>query len=259
VAIDYSRKSGAEALVVVVEAPTFVADREQMFELSIGDVPATRVTCDNARFAVRPADNAAVMQGVVLYPATAYAVYRPPADGKPGRIAIHRSRPGEGATDTFVRKMEKKIDDMFADLDRDGPKAARSVTPEDDDLGMGTEADVLAALRRLSGEADKLEKQHYAFYAKMYKHTRSFPQHLKTENKYGMPVSRFASDRRVRAQNHWVIVLTVGSQHPQIAPMPIDEENLCTVGQQTVSYEEFLVRFGTAPAKSFIEKGKVEP
>jgi hypothetical protein len=39
----------------------------------------------------------------------------------------------------------------------------------------------------------------------------------------------------------------------------LTEENLCTVGAQTVGYEEYLVKFGAPSAPSFMEKVRVAP
>jgi len=254
VGVDYSRRSGADAVVVFVEAPAYLGERTQAFELDLGGVSTGEVTCAGASFTVRPAGQQAVMHGTVLYPATAHTTFAA------GRLVAHRTKPQDNAVALLAGSIERKLTELAAVTDSANSKKAAAAIEAAEDLLPGDTADeVFAALQDASRQAAELEKQHYALYAKMYKHTRSYPQHLKTANKWGGAIPAGNSDRAVRARQHWVVVLTVGEHTPPIVPAPLTEENLCTVGAQTVGYEEHLVKFGAPPAPSFIEKVRVAP
>jgi hypothetical protein len=248
VGVDYSRRSGADAVVVIVEAPTYLGERTQTFELDLGGVGAGEVTCAGASFTVRPAGQQAVMRGTVLYPATAHATF------VAGRLVVHRAKPQDNSAALLANNMEKTLTEIAAVFGAAKSKQAAAAAEEIEELLPGETADeVFAALQDRSQQAAELEQQHYALYAKMYKHTRSYPQHLKTAILAGN------SDRAVRARQHWVVVLTVGAQTPPIVAAPLTEENLCTVGPLTVGYEEYLVKFGTPSAPSVMKKVRVAP
>ncbi|GDY15105.1 hypothetical protein LBMAG53_39830 [Planctomycetota bacterium] len=248
VGVDYSKRSGAEAVLTVIESQVYLGDREQVMEFDLGDLPATAVECEGAVFTAKPAAGGAVLRGQVLYPATAQATYVPGVEGASGRLRLWRTKPGDDQSRLALRSMEGKLDEVEESL---GGGKNRAADPTSDGppkfLVDGDDA-LTAMISQLSGQADAIAKQHFSLYAKLYKYSRGFTIHVKGDN-----------DRPVRVKNHWVVVMTLSSgPPPPLVVLPITSDNLCTVGGLSVSYEEHQVRYGRVDAANVVEGNRVK-
>ena len=237
VGVDYSGVSGAPVVIGIVEGVAGTADREQRLTLHIGDVPADRVhigtkvegnELNDGTFLIKPAGTNYTMKGTVLYPAFAWVGYKPPADGAPGRIELFRMKPQDANAKMANASLDKKLDEISDLIEGTGAKKQQA-SESDDALARDVALDFVA-LERILGNSKERERLHMEFYAKINKHIRSA--------KMG------AADVPPKARNSWVVVLTIQEgAPPAVAPLPIREDPMCTIGGQTMAYEEYLVRF----------------
>jgi hypothetical protein len=215
VGIDYSRTSGAEAMLIFVDGAYGAGPRELAWEAAVGDVPPERVGVSGNTFTVRPAGTDATLRGVVLHPPTAMLNYRPPHAGRAGRVQVWMHRPKLTHEQVFERSVER-----LADLDTPLP-AAHADLP-----GGGLAGPTVTDRARLARRREEARR----IYRKLLDATSSIKQG--------------AGDRRPRARSCFVVVLTIhAGAHPPVRVCDGDTEALVAVGDQKITYRENYVLF----------------
>jgi len=222
VGIDTSGRSGAGTVMVFVEGNDGLKDRQQVWQIQVGNWPEQAVRITDRTFEVRLPGGQRVLAGTVLYPASAQIAYEPAGpDG--GKLRIYRWRPGRRAPEALEGAMDRLEKEIGAFLGKsEGSGAERDLREfrlEDDTAELSREA----ALERLQ----KL------YFLRILRETSSV--------KMGAP------DRKGRARDSWVIAMTVSDGvPPPIRPAKDESGPFLWVGPQPVHYEEHLIRFGEA-------------
>jgi hypothetical protein len=219
IGVDYSRKSGADAVLVFVEGEAGFGDRRRAWEADLGNLSTNDVVIEGLTFTVKPPGTTATMRGTVLYPTTALIEYRD------GRLRIWRTKPEKAADVNLVASLDQKVEEIglafSRKIDEDVENELKLVLNVP--LEEGEHPDVKA----------KREKQHLNYFAKMFKHS--------TSTSMGGP------NRRPQARESWVIVLTIQEgAAPIVTPVPFEDEALVKVGPQPVQHQEYLIEFGEA-------------
>ncbi len=242
--VDYSGRSGAEALLVTVGGAVGLKDRRRVWEANLGDVPADRVKIEGVSFTVRPEGTNATLRGTVVYPPTAHLAYRPPQEDAGGRIQIGMVPPGVSNAEMLEESLEQKLKEVAEtirrrrppraqDEDEEDETAVRHDSPEEiaaafDDI----EIDVKFRVRRANERLRKrMQAEGKVLFNKIYRHVSS--------------IKMGGGDRGPKAKNSCVVVLTVQTgEAPQVKVLPMDHPALLKVGPQIVHYREYLIRFG---------------
>ncbi len=223
VGVDYSKASGADAVVVMVGGTWGLGERQRVWEIDVGDVPASAVKIDGLSFSLQPPGSTASMTGTALFPPTAWLEYQPPQEGRGGRMRVFMVKPGPSVKEMLSDSMlEKSIKvDRLGSADQDD-------VPEEP-----LQIDISFLLNEKNPQREaQLQDEGKAVFNKLFKYTSSA--------KMGAP------DRFPRARGNCVVVLTIQQgPAPKVQVLPLDAPGLFKVGPQTVDYSEYLVEFGT--------------
>jgi hypothetical protein len=216
--VDYSGVSGAPAMLMMVEGAVGLMDRQQVWEIDVGDVGAQSVKIDGLTFEVKRPGSKGSLKGTFLYPTTVFIQYAPPKDGAGGRIRAFREKPGEKSLDALWKKIDAKLDAQIDAMLKDQDS---NIDPAKFDLPLEEENTALK---------ERLQRQNEIVYVKLLRETSSV--------KMGAP------DRRPRAKGNLVVVLTVQEgAAPAVKLLDTKTEALVQVGDQQVTYRENLIEF----------------
>ena len=223
VGIDTSGRSGAGTALVFVEGNDGLRDRQQAWQMAVGDWPEGSVRIGDRRFEVRLPGEKRVLAGAVLYPVSAHIAYEPNHPGG-GRLRIYRWPPGTRAPEALENAMDRLEKDLGTFLGRAG-----GAEPERDlrEFRLEEETD---PTRSKAG----LERLQQLYFLKLLRETSS--------------VKMGAGDRAPRARDSWVVALTISDGEPPPIRPAVDENGpLLWIGPQAVRYDEHRIRFGEEP------------
>ncbi len=221
VGLDVSGESGAAAVLVMVEGATEMGQRRRSWELSVGDVPASRVDIVGPEFTIRPPGVSASLRGRFAYPDTVNLEYRPPRDGRPGRIVAWLDEPQESSEDLLQRSMDRgAIEFQGVSL----PGREFGITVEDPLTLDETAED--------ESERERRQREGRIVVEKIYHWTSSASMAA-------------GADRRRQAFGSLAVVLTLAEgSHPPVEIAPAREEPMFKVGGMPVWYREHQIWFG---------------
>ncbi len=228
VGVDYSRASGADAMLVFVESQLGLADRQRVWEASVGPVPAEAVKIDGTRFTLTQPGGVGSMAGTVVYPPTAWIEYVPPADegaDANGRLRIHMVKPGPGIKELFDKSMNETLEAMKKMGSRDEEKLDFDF--EDFHIDFFTEQYPQENKDKLNSDANVVFNKHIS---------------VVTSTSMGGP------NVYPTARNGFILVLTIqagDATHPPVEVLPREEQAMLKIGGQKVTYWQHLVAFET--------------
>lgn len=205
VGVDFSRASGAEVLVVLVEGVTLVgADADRYWEMDAGPVSESDVVRGPGTFLVSPPGTNVTLRGTFVRPAGVDVVYVPPNGVQGGRIRAFLNR---------------KVTNKDLSLDH----AIRTKA-----FGVDVEADLRTAEEAKGDEKmESLRRAQSAVLAEI----------IRKE-------SYAAASADMRGTNSCVVVLTVQrGEPPRVEPAATSGGFLVKVGGQTVFYEDSALVF----------------
>jgi hypothetical protein len=220
--VDYTGRSGAPALVACVAGTAGLGQRQRVWEMDVGAVPAARVKIEGLQFVVSPPGSRATLAGTMVFPPTGHIEYLPPQGGRGGRVRCHLVKPGPNLREALERSLAER-----------SLGVERVLAAEDDDGRL--ERDVDLEVEFLLDEKDRarrerLQAEGTIIFNKLYKYTSSV--------KMGAP------DRYGRAAGSFVLVMTVQEgPPPAVEVLAKDDLGLVRVGRRTVRYQEHLVTF----------------
>jgi len=211
--VDYSKRSGADALVVLVDSTTGVRKRQRVWEVNLGDIPASQVKIEGPTFLVKPSDTKATMAGSVLFPETMKIEYIPPKDGKSGRLRIHVPKPGKSTTAMLESSIEQ----------------GTAASGDPDALELPDEFKI------------DLNKGKYDWSS----HRNAARRVAKFLYKYTSSTKMGGGDRGPKVAGSVVVVLTIQNGPPPKVEALADLEGdaFIQVGPQKVRWAEWLVKF----------------
>ncbi|MFW5733102.1 MAG: hypothetical protein ACOCZU_07795 [Planctomycetota bacterium] len=220
--VDTSGRCGAEMLLVTVGGATGLKDRHRVWEINVGNIPAEHVSIQGRTFTIAPPDANATLTGTMVYPPTGYITYRPPAEGRQGRIRCAMTPPGKTNEQMLQDSMAAKLNEIR--------KLAEGVDWEDPNtIELEIEAPFDIPKETTKDPArDQADAQ--AVLNKLFRHTSS--------TKMG------GGDRFLRAIAGCVVVLTIQTgEAPPVVVAPKDARELLTVGDVGIRYREHLITF----------------
>lgn len=216
--VDYSGASGAPAVIALVEGTDGLFDRQQVWEIELGDVPADAVKIDGMRFTVAPPGSKATMQGTFLYPSTVHLEYFRPKDSTHGRLRAYRQKPGEHSLEALMKRMDERLDAKIQAMLNDEVN-----TIEVDKFDLRLEDENVA-------ENERVQRTNEVLYLKLLKETSSV--------KMGAP------DRKGRAKGNLVVIMTIQEgPPPAVRVLDSSDPALVSVGGQKITYREYLLEF----------------
>jgi hypothetical protein len=222
VGADYTGTSGARAVIAVVAGNAGLGQRQRVWEMDVGSVPAERVKIEGLSFVLSPPDSRATLAGTMVFPPMGSVEYQPPEGGRGGRLRCHLVKPGPNVREMLERSMADRTlgtDRVLAGEDENGHQE------KDVDLDVAFLVDEKDRARR-----ERLQQEGKIIFNKLYKYTSS--------NKMGAP------DRYPRAAGAFVLVLTIQEgPPPPVEVLAKDDAGLVRVGRETVRYQEYLVTF----------------
>jgi len=231
VGVDYSGASGADALLVFVESQRGLDDRQRVWQANVGPLAPEAVKIDGMSFTIEPGGGTASMRGVVLYPPTASIEYLPPPasdPAAPGRLRVHMIKPGPGMKELFDKSMNDTVDALRL-MQNDDPDKM-DVEFEDFKIEFFTEDYPKENKQQLNDDANVIFNKHIR---------------VVTSNSMGGP------NVYPTARNGFVLVLTVDAagDHPPVEVLPAEDQAMFKIGDQQVTYWEYLVDFKTKGGK----------
>ena len=225
--VDHSGAGGCAAVWVLVEGATDTGDRQQVWSLDLGAMPAARVEVEGNTFVIDPDGVAggANLRGVVVYPVTAEArvVGAEASGGQPRRLEVRRTAAGSGSLTGLLDEMDRRLDERLT----------RMLGEEETNLDVRSfdlrlEEQHLAARERALRESE-------AVFLKLLRETSS--------------VQMGGGDRRPRARASWVMVLTLQEgPAPPVRVLDTQEAALLEVGGLRVGYVEGRIVFSAVKA-----------
>ena len=251
IAADYSRASGAEAVIVIIDEVHGFFPRQPVWQVYLGPLPPESVQVRGDSFRVAPPGTKATLVGTVLHPPSAVLQYVAPAAGPQGlhgRVEAWFHPRGQTNAELFEQSTEKAfkaVRDWLAQdelerrhRDRMDAKPGKYTDTRVDGKGL---SDVLAErlLKEVAGK--DLDKERQERRRRQRQALRVFARLLMSTTAE-VPGG---ADRVARAGSTFVTVLTIQSGPPPEITFPdVDSPVLLRVGPQDVCYREDLIEFG---------------
>jgi len=213
VAVDYSAKSGAPAVIMMVDGAYGFSPRRQVSRLqlaptiTVGDIEVVGGT-----FTVSNPESTRKLYGTILYPPTTALSVNASPDGRGPVISAY--------PDGLIQDVSQAVAGL---IDTENPLAPPVATPEPIILDAAEEDSIKAGKKRRKDWAE-------AILEKLYLHTSS--------SKMGAP------DRAGRASGNvvWLLVWSE-SEPPKVKPGTPADTYWFKLGDQEVTYNEWLVEF----------------
>jgi hypothetical protein len=231
VAVDFTGRCGAPALLVTVDEAFGYGVRQPVWQADLGRVSPERVRVKGNAFAVKPGDGGASLRGVFVHPGYAHVAFIPREESSGttgGWIRVWFRTPERSDRELFDESLADGLDQAER-LDNRSVKSADKIRKHDPALGM-----LLADFEAGDPEGEKREWQ---------RRQKESAILLEKVVSSGAALGE-TDDRAERGRSTCIGILTIQTgTPPEVRVTERGDTALFTVGERRVVYRGNLVRF----------------